>query len=54
VVVDDLRINRTRRSPDEADAPLVIDSDAALTFAVALQLFETVAGRNANWIMLND
>ena len=50
MVVDDLDIDRTRGSPDEANAPSVVDSDAVLTFAIALQLFETVAGRNAKLI----
>jgi len=32
--------------PDEADAPLVIDSDAVLTRPVAAQLLQSTAGRS--------
>lgn len=34
-------------APEEADSPLVVDADAVLAGAVALQGFEGVAGRNA-------
>ena len=36
--------------PSEADAPLVVDADAVLSFALAFKRFEAVAGREAEKI----
>lgn len=47
VVVDDLDIERVGRAPDEADTPLLIDADAVLTSAIALERFEPVAWGHA-------
>jgi hypothetical protein len=50
VIVGDFDIYWPSGCPREADAPLVVDSDAVLAFSVALQLFETVARWNAQVI----
>ena len=44
VVVDDLDIGRSNGGPDKADAPLVIDADAVLPFAISFKCFQTIAG----------
>jgi hypothetical protein len=44
VIIDDLHLVGIAVIPDEADAPLVVDADAVLSFAVALECFESVAG----------
>jgi hypothetical protein len=46
VVVDDLDIGGPSDSPREADAPLLIDSDAVLAFPVASQFLQPVPGRD--------
>jgi hypothetical protein len=45
VVVHDLNVDRTGRAirPFEADAPLIVDADAVLSFAIALQCFKPVS-----------
>jgi hypothetical protein len=43
VVVADLYCVRTVGTPDEADAPLVVDSDAVLSSPVASQAFQPVS-----------
>lgn len=45
MVVHDLDGPSLAISPGEADTPLIIDANAHLTGAIALQLFKTVAGR---------
>ena len=47
VVVDDLDVEGIGGAPDEADAPLIVDADAVLASAIALEGLEPVAGRNA-------
>jgi hypothetical protein len=47
VVVGDLDVCRTCRGPGEADAALVVDSDAVLSLAIAIQLLEAVARWNS-------
>ena len=42
VVGGDLDIAWSGRCPGDADSPLVVDSDAVLSFAGAVELFETV------------
>jgi hypothetical protein len=46
MVIDDLNLGRPRRpfGPLEANPPLVIDTDAVLALAIALERFEAVAG----------
>lgn len=46
VVVSYLDVCGTCGCPGEADAPLVVDADAVLPLAVAVQLLEAVARRN--------
>jgi hypothetical protein len=45
---DDFGVVGVLYLPAEADAPLVVDADAVLTAAVALQRFESVAGRQTH------
>ena len=45
VVVNDLNVLGSRRGPAEADAPLVVDADTVLSFAIALEHLEPIAGR---------
>lgn len=42
MVVDDLHITRTRSSPGEADPPLVIDPNAHLPLAGALERLQSI------------
>jgi hypothetical protein len=42
-----LYVFRSRIGPAEADSPLVVYTDAVLPYAVALERFQTVAGRYA-------
>jgi hypothetical protein len=34
-------------SPPETDPPLIVDSNAVLTFPVSCQFFQPIAGRNS-------
>jgi hypothetical protein len=45
VVIHYLNVSRTLDRPHEAHAPLIIDADTVLPFAVALQGFEPITGR---------
>jgi hypothetical protein len=45
MVVDDFHVVGVAISPLEADAILIIDSDAVLTFALAVQSLQPVSGR---------
>jgi hypothetical protein len=47
VVVDDFDVERVARREPEADAPLVVDPDAELAFARAIERLQLVARRNA-------
>jgi hypothetical protein len=42
VIVDDFNVRRALLGPNETDAVLVIDADAVLSLAVALECFEMV------------
>ena len=44
VVVNNFNIARAVRFPAETDAPLVIDPDGILAFAIAFESFESIAG----------
>lgn len=46
MIVDDLDVKAISGTPEKADPPLIIDADAVLPGAFALQGFETVPGRN--------
>src|SRR5262245_8754500 len=50
VIVDDLHFVSVTRKATEADAPLVIDSNAVLTGPVALQRLKPIARRDAQEI----
>jgi hypothetical protein len=43
VIVHDLHVKRVAVLPTEADAPLVVDADAPLALAVALEGLEPIA-----------
>jgi hypothetical protein len=47
VIIDDLDLLRITFAPDEADAELVVDSDAVLSLAVSDQLFQPISGEGA-------
>jgi hypothetical protein len=47
MVVDDLDVVPVTVSPDEAQAPLVVDSNAVLPRAISLQGFEPVSGKRS-------
>ena len=44
--IDYLDAEGVRSLPTEADAPLLVDTDAVLSRAIALEHFQPVAGRN--------
>jgi hypothetical protein len=46
VVVDDFDFVSATVAPTEADAPLVVDANAVLPLAIALQCFEVIARRH--------
>jgi hypothetical protein len=50
VVVDDLDVERIRAAPDEADSPLIVDSNAVLSSSSALQFLKSVRWRNTQRI----
>jgi hypothetical protein len=47
MIVGDLYLSGIGASPDEADAPLVVDAYAVLASPIAVKRFEPVTGRNA-------
>src|SRR6516225_543020 len=47
MIIYDLNIKRVAFLEAKTDAPLIVDADAPLTFAVATQGFQSVAGRHA-------
>ena len=47
MVVYNFHFMRAVLHPDEADAPLVVDSDGMLALAVAFQCFQSIAWRNS-------
>jgi hypothetical protein len=46
MVVDDLNIVNAVRLPSETNAPLIVHSDAVLTFAITLQCLKPVSRRD--------
>jgi hypothetical protein len=46
MIVDDFNV-LCAVTPSEADAPLIVDADTVLSFAVTFECFQPVAGRNA-------
>lgn len=47
MVINDFDIQRITVLPTEANAELVVDADAVLACTVALERFQSVAGRHA-------
>jgi hypothetical protein len=47
VIIHNFNVVSVACAPAEANAPLLVDSDAVLAFAVALQRFQQVAGGTA-------
>lgn len=47
MVIDDLNVIGIAAFPDEADAPLLVDPDAVLSFAVMMQRLQVVGRRDA-------
>ncbi len=45
MIVDDFDLERGARLEAEADAPLVVDTDAVLAFAIAMERLQMVARR---------
>ena len=54
VGIDDFDIVRAIRLPAEADAPLVVDADGVLAFAVAFVGFQSVAWRDGEVVEFGD
>ena len=54
MVVDDLNIMGVAVAPAKADPPLVIDSDAVLSFSIAQQALQPIAGRSPEVSKLPD
>jgi len=54
VVVSDLDMEGVPVPPNEADPPLVVESDAVLPLPVALQCFQAVAWRNTEGLKGDD
>jgi len=52
MIVDDLNIPSFTIAPYETHSPLVVDTNAVLTLAVAVQHFQTVSGRYAQIVEL--
>ena len=46
MIIYNFHLLRSVVVPDEADSPLIIDSDRVLTFAIAVQRFQMIPGRN--------
>jgi hypothetical protein len=47
VIVDNFNIMRTIGAPDKTDTPLIVDADAVLALAIALQRLELISWRYA-------
>src|SRR6266404_4080213 len=47
MVVHDLHVQRFAVFPQKADAPLLVDADAVLALAIALERFELISRRHA-------
>jgi hypothetical protein len=47
MIVDELDVMRVALSPDEADAPLIVDADRVSPFPITQQRFEAISRRHA-------
>jgi hypothetical protein len=53
MVIDDLHPVRAVFRPDQAEAPLVVDPNAMLPLAIALEGLKPVAGRDPQFVEVN-
>ncbi len=54
VVIDNLNLVRAVGLPLEAEAPLLVDADGVLAFAVSLEGFEPVSGWDVEVVEFGD
>ena len=54
VVIDNLNLVRAVGLPLQADAPLLVDADGLLAFAVSLEGFEPVSGWDVEVVEFGD
>ncbi len=54
MIINDFNFMRAVWLPLEADAPLIVDTDGMLSFAVALEHFQSVSGWDAQLNQLRD
>lgn len=52
MIVDDLNVPGFAIAPNKTDPPLIVNSNAALTLAVAVQSLQTIAGRHTQIVEL--
>jgi len=52
MIVDDLNVPGFAIAPDKTDPPLIVNANAALTLAVAVQSLQTIAGRHTQIVEL--
>ena len=52
MIVDDLNVPGFAVAPHKTDPPLIVNADAALTLAVAVQNLQTIAGRHTQIVEL--
>ena len=52
MIVDDLNVPGFAIAPHKTDPPLIVNADAALTLAVAVQSLQTIAGRHTQIVEL--
>ena len=52
MIVDDLNVPGFAVAPHKTDPPLIVNSNAALTLAVAVQSLQTIAGRYSQIVEL--
>jgi len=53
MIVNNHNVQRIAVFPAKADSPLIVDSDAVLSLAIAFQGFKTVSGRNPKILQLD-
>jgi len=54
MVVHDFDIVRVRFVPDKTDSELVVNPNAVLSFAIALERFQTIPGWNSQLVELDN
>jgi hypothetical protein len=47
MIIRHFHIVRVPASPSKANAPLIVDANAMLAFAIPLEFFESISGRDA-------